>query len=265
VKHHRTPRVVRLVRWTRLFLHLGSAAFLLRFLYPRAGPERRRELASRWAQDLLVILAIRLECEGKVPEAPETGALVAANHVSWVDVFAIGAVRHTRFVAKSEIRDWPLAGMIAARAGTLFVHRARRHDTGRIANQVKEALAEGDCVGLFPEGTTTEGDQLLKFHSSLFEPAVAHGARVHPVALRYLHADGTACRAAAFVGELTFAQSLGLVIRTREMVVRVAFADPVDPAGLNRREVAAETHARVATLLGLAPAPDSAPGTGAGR
>jgi 1-acyl-sn-glycerol-3-phosphate acyltransferase len=88
---------------------------------------------------------------------------------------------------------------------------------------------------------------------------------VHPVALRYLHPDGTPCRAAAFVGELTFAQSLGLVIRTREMVVRIAFSEPVEPAGRNRREVAAETHARVATLLGLAPAPDSAPGTGAGR
>jgi 1-acyl-sn-glycerol-3-phosphate acyltransferase len=248
-----------------LSLHLGSAFLILAFTWPRAAPRRRHVIAVRWAKGLLAILGIRVRCAGRRPPRHRQGVMIAANHVSWVDIFAIASVRHTRFVAKSEIRDWPLAGMIAARAGTLFVHRARRHDTGRIANQVKEALAEGDCVGLFPEGTTTEGDQLLKFHSSLFEPAVAHGARVHPVALRYLHADGTACRAAAFVGELTFAQSLGLVIRTREMVVRVAFADPVDPAGLNRREVAAETHARVATLLGLAPAPDSAPGTGAGR
>lgn len=259
VRHHRTPRVIRVVRWTRLFLHLGSAAFILRFVFPRAHPQRRRELGSRWAQDLLGILAIRLECEGEPPASPDAGALVAANHVSWLDVFAIGAVRHTRFVAKSEIRDWPVAGPIAERAGTLFVRRERRHDTGRIASHVKDALAAGDCVGLFPEGTTTEGDRLLKFHSSLFEPAVAHGARVHPVALRYLHADGTPCRAAAFVGDLTFAQSLGLVIRTREIVVRVSFADPVEPAGRNRRELAAATQERVATLLGL-PTPGSGPG-----
>jgi 1-acyl-sn-glycerol-3-phosphate acyltransferase len=264
VRHHRTPRAIRFVRWTRLILHLGWAAFLLRFLYPRAAPERRRELGSRWSQDLLALLAIRLECEGAPPQFLATGTLIASNHVSWLDVFAIGAVRHTRFVAKSEIRDWPVAGMIAERAGTLFVHRARRHDTGRIASHVKDALAAGDCVGLFPEGTTTEGDQLLKFHSSLFEPAVANGARVHPVGIRYLLPDGTPCRAAAFVGELTFAQSLGLVIRTREMVVRLAFAEPLDPTGLNRREVAAQTQARVATLLGLA-APDSAPGRADGR
>lgn len=242
-----------------MLVHLGSAAFILRFVYPRADAARRRELASRWAQDLLAILAIRLECVGEAPAHGPGGGLIAANHVSWVDVFAIGAVRHTRFVAKSEIRDWPVAGPIAERAGTLFVHRARRHDTGRIANQVKDALAAGDLVGLFPEGTTTEGDDLLKFHSSLFEPAVAHGARVHPVAIRYLHPDGTPCRAAAFVGELSFAQSLGLVIRTREIVARVAFGDPVDAAGLHRREVAALAQARVATLLDL-PASRSGPG-----
>lgn len=259
MRHHRTSRAIRFVRWTRLVTHLAWAAFLLRFLYPRADAPRRRELGSRWSQDLLAILAIRLECEGEPPQALEPGTLIAANHVSWLDVFAIGAVRHTRFVAKSEIRDWPVAGMIAERAGTIFVQRARRHDTGRIANHVRDALAAGDCVGLFPEGTTTEGDQLLKFHSSLFEPAVANGTRVHPVAVRYLHADGTPCRAAAFVGELTFAQSLGLVIRTREMVVRVAFAPPVEPAGRNRREVAAETQRRIATLLGL-PIPGSGPG-----
>ena len=263
MRHHRTSRAVRFVRWTRLVTHLAWAAFLLRFLYPRADAARRRELGSRWSQDLLAILAIRLECEGDPPAAHETGALIAANHVSWIDVFAIGAVRHTRFVAKSEIRDWPVAGMIAERAGTLFVHRARRHDTGRIANHVKDALAAGDSVGLFPEGTTTEGDRLLKFHSSLFEPAVAHGARVHPVALRYLHPDGTPCRAAAFVGELTFAQSLGLVIRTREMVVSVSFAPPVEPAGRNRREVAGETQRRIATMLGI-DSPDSEPGKAAG-
>lgn len=233
-----------------MLVHLGSAAFILRFVFPRADAQRRRELASRWAQDLLAILAIRVEQDGEPP--PEgRGALIAANHVSWVDVFAIGAVRHTRFVAKSEIRDWPVAGAIAARAGTLFVHRTRRHDTGRIAGHVRDALAAGDCVGLFPEGTTTEGDRLLKFHSSLFEPAVAHGVPVHPVALRYELPDGTPCRAAAFVGELTFAQSLGLVIRTREMVVRVSFAPAVDPGGRSRRDLTAATRERVASLLGV--------------
>ena len=116
----------------------------------------------------------------------------------------------------------------------------------------------------FPEGTTTEGDRLLKFHSSLFEPAVANRARVFPVAVRYENADGSPLRAAAYVGDLSFAQSLGQVIRTRETTVRIAFAEPIDPDGLSRQQVAAEAHRRVATLLGL-PGPGTAPARDGGR
>jgi 1-acyl-sn-glycerol-3-phosphate acyltransferase len=143
---------------------------------------------------------------------------IAANHVSWLDIFAISRRAPTRFIAKSEIRDWPLAGWIAERAGTIFIRRERRRDTGRISERVHAALAEGDCVGLFPEGATTEGDEMLKFHSSLFEPAVANAAHVHPCAIRYERADGP-CREVAYVGELSFMQSFGLVMRQRGVVV----------------------------------------------
>ena len=179
--------------------------------------------------------------------------MVAANHVSWLDIFALSGVRPTRFVAKSEIRDWPMAGWIAERAGTLFIRRERRRDTSRINELVHGALADGDCVGLFPEGTTTEGDRLLRFHTSLFEAAVANRARVHPAAVRYEHADGSLCRAMAFVGEVSFVQSLGLVIRQRGIVARLAFAPPLETAGSTRREVAAAAEDSVATLLRLAP------------
>ncbi|MBZ0248868.1 MAG: 1-acyl-sn-glycerol-3-phosphate acyltransferase [Burkholderiales bacterium] len=239
------------MRWTRLLMHMAGGFLTLRFLWPRADTARRHEIAVRWARDLLAILGIRVHCEGRPPPRGRHGAMIAANHVSWADIFAIASVRHTRFIAKSEIRDWPLAGWLAERSGTIFIRRARRHDTARINALVHDALAQGECVGLFPEGTTTEGDRLLKFHSSLFEPAVANQARVYPAAVRYEHPDGTPLKAAAYVGDLSFAQSLGLVIRTRETVVRVAFAEPVDPAGLTRQEVAAEAQRRVATLLGL--------------
>ena len=158
----RTPRLIRAIRWTRLLLHLASAFLTLRFAWPRANAERRHEIAVRWARNLLSILAIRVRCEGRPPPHARHGAMIAGNHVSWVDIFAIASVRHTRFIAKSEIRDWPLAGWLAEKSGTIFIRRARRHDTARINALVHDALAEGDCVGLFPEGTTTEGDRLLK-------------------------------------------------------------------------------------------------------
>jgi 1-acyl-sn-glycerol-3-phosphate acyltransferase len=156
-----------------------------------------------------------------------------------------------------------VAGFIAERAGTLFIRRSRRHDTARINDEVHEALGEGDCVGLFPEGTTTEGDKLLRFHSSLFEPAVANAATVYPAALRYEHADGTPCREMAYAGETTFMQSMGSIIRQRGGVARLAFAEPVAAAGLTRRDVARLTESRVAALLGVT-APHTAPRTPAG-
>jgi len=206
-----------------------------------------------WSAKLLAIVGIATRVEGEPPGEAEMGAMIAANHVSWLDIFAISSVRPTRFIAKSEIRDWPVAGWVVERAGTIFIRRDRRHDTARINEVVHAALVDGDRVGLFPEGTTTEGDRVLKFHSSLFAPAVANKAHVHPCALRYEHSDGTLCRAAAYFGELSFMQSLGLVIRQRGVVARIAFAPAVETAQITRREAAMAARHAVATLLCLDP------------
>jgi 1-acyl-sn-glycerol-3-phosphate acyltransferase len=240
--------------------HALSAAFILRVIFPRVDHERRRALVGWWSRRLLGIMGVATRVSGPPPGALEIGAMVAANHVSWLDIFVISGVRPTRFIAKSEIRDWPLAGWIAERAGTIYIRRDRRRDTARINELVHGALQQGDCVGLFPEGTTTGGDTLLKFHSSLFEPAVANHAHVHPCAVRYENADGSLCRQMAFVGELSFMQSLGLAIRQRGVVARVSFAPAVETEGRGRREVAQLAQARVATLLGLA-AEGTAPST----
>ena len=237
-------------------MHLASALAILRLVFPRASPERRRALHSWWSRKIVRLIGVELRVDGPPPAA---GALVAANHVSWLDVFCVSSVRSTRFIAKSEVRDWPVAGWIAERAGTLFVRRARRRDTARINEIVHAALAQGDCVGLFPEGTTTMGDELLKFHSSLLEPAVANRARVHPVAIRYEHADGSLSRAMSY-GDLSFMQSLALMLRQRHVVAHMAFLEPIDAADLTRREVAAIAQSRIATRLGLA-SPGSEPRT----
>jgi 1-acyl-sn-glycerol-3-phosphate acyltransferase len=215
-----------------------------------------------WSARLVRLVGVEVRVTGE-PPAPDSAAMIAANHISWLDIFVVMSVQPARFIAKSEIRDWPVAGWIAERAGTLFIRRARRHDTARINEQVHSAFAEGACVGLFPEGTTTEGDRLLRFHSSLFEPAVANAAHVHPAAIRYAHEDGSACRAMAYVGEISFMQSLGLIVRQRGVVAHLAFAPPLDAAMHDRRGVARLAHERVASLLGLE-SPGSGPGTGHG-
>ena len=247
------------MRWTRLLLHVAAAATILAFVYPRASRERRRTLLGWWGAKLVRIFGITTHVQGERPTLENAGALIAANHVSWLDVFVVSGVCPTRFIAKSEIRDWPIAGWIADRAETLFVRRARRRDTARINELVHAALAQRDCVGLFPEGTTTEGETLLRFHSSLLEPAVANGARVYPVAIRYQFADGSLCRPMAY-DDLSFMQSAILIARQRGVIARVAFGEPIDTRMLHRRDVAHRARATIATLLGLS-APDTRPGT----
>ena len=235
-----------------MLAHAAIGALLLRVLFPRATASQRRRLVGWWSAKVLRIAGVATRVEGTPPAHGERGAMIAANHVSWLDIFALSGVRPTRFIAKSEIRDWPLAGWIAEHGGTIFIRREKRRDTGRISERVHQALEEGDCVGLFPEGATTEGDEMLKFHSSLFEPAVANKAHVHPCAIRYQRADGALCREMAYVGELSFMQSFGLVLRQRGVVVTLSFAAPIETVGRTRREVAAAAEAEIASLLGLA-------------
>ena len=234
-------------------IHAARAALTLRFLYPRASPERRRVLMQRWCAKLLAILSIEAQVEGDPPSRGENAAMIAANHVSFVDIMLISSVCPTRFVAKSEIREGPLAGWIADRAGTLFIRRDQMRDMARIDARVREVMGEGDCVGLFPEGITTEGDELRKFHSSLFEPAVANSAHVHPVAIRYEHPDGTLCREMSFIGDRTFGESIGLILHQRRVRARIMFAPTVETAGASRRDVAKAVETHVASLLGVDP------------
>jgi 1-acyl-sn-glycerol-3-phosphate acyltransferase len=234
-----------------MLAHAATAALILRAVFPRASPDRRRAFVRWWSAKLLSILNVTARIEGSVPAETPGGTMIAANHVSWLDIFLISSVRPTRFIAKSEIREWPIAGWIVERAGTLFIRRGVRREIMRISERVHDALAQGDCVGLFPEGLTSEGDKLLKFHSPLFESAVANRAVVHPAAIRYENADGTLCRDASYVGERTFMESLTLIIGQRSILARVGFAAAIDTEGATRREVTKIAEARIANLLGL--------------
>jgi 1-acyl-sn-glycerol-3-phosphate acyltransferase len=234
--------------------HTVLGAIILRGVYPRVSNERRRVIKRWWSAKVLRILNVTLKVDGPAPGTAETGAMIAANHVSWLDIFVLSSVRPTRFIAKGEIRDWPVAGWLAFASGTIFIRAEQWRDTARITAKVRAALDDGDCVGLFPEGFTTEGDKLLRFHSALFEPAVANQAHVHPAALRYEEPGGAHCREAAFVGETTFFESLAFIIARKAITARVHFAPTIDTEGLKRRDVMKLTESRIATLLGLTPA-----------
>ena len=163
----------------------------------------------------------------------------------------INAVVAVRFVAKSEIRRWPLLGWLCARAGTLFIDRARRRDTTRVNQMVARRLQAGDVFTVFPEGTTTDGSTLLKFHASLLEPALEAGAAIQPVALWFDRSDGTLCTEAAYDGDKSVWSTLMGITSQHDILAHVCFLPPIFPGERHRREVTFE--AREAILRTLFP------------
>ncbi|MDT7625962.1 MAG: hypothetical protein QOF99_6863 [Pseudonocardiales bacterium] len=185
------------------------------------------------------------------------GVLVVANHLSWLDILALGAVQPMRMVAKREIRDWPLVGTVAARAGTLFVDRAGLRALPSVVAEAATALRAGAAVGLFPEGTTWCGAATGVFRRAGFQAALDAGVPVRPVALGMRLADGSRTGVGAFIGEDTLVDSLLRVARLPELVLEVRVLPPLLPVpGLDRRELARRAELAIAVATGV-PAPAS--------
>jgi 1-acyl-sn-glycerol-3-phosphate acyltransferase len=239
---------VSLFRGGRLTLHFFYAA-LLAIYYPHLNQTKRRRILKNWSRQLLDILNIGIRTEGQWPVRGEGGYLVVANHVSWLDVFVLNTIYPSRFIAKAEVRNWPLIGWLCKRGNTIFIERAMRQDAASVNLRVSTLLQQGICVGLFPEGTTTDGKQVGHFHSALIQPAIDAGAMLCPIALRYQDEGGKQSNAAVFTGEVTLSQSIWRILRSPRFDALLAFTPALATAGGNRRVLARA--AQEAILQGL--------------
>jgi 1-acyl-sn-glycerol-3-phosphate acyltransferase len=190
---------------------------------------------------------VRVRVEG----APLRGkVLVAANHVSWLDILVLGGAAPVAFVARADVEAWPLVGWAAGLNGTIFVARDVRSSVRGQADALREALAQGCAVALFPEGTTEGGHFVLPFRASLFAslfPPLA-GVSVQPVAINY----GAAVAEIAWVGDESFgANAKRILSRPGTIPVTLRFLAPIDPheAG-DRKALAARSQEEVAQALG---------------
>ncbi|HZA19133.1 MAG TPA: lysophospholipid acyltransferase family protein [Pseudonocardiaceae bacterium] len=213
-----------------------------------------RELSMRrWFAAVLAVLGVRLTRYG--PARFGSGVLVVANHVSWLDVVAMGAVQPVRMLAKREVGDWPVVGVLVARAGTIFVDRDRLCGLPAVVAELAAALRAGAAVGVFPEGTTWCGASGGTFRPAVFQAALDAGAAVRPVALHYRLSDERATTGAAFLGTETLGSSLRRIARLRGMVVELNVLPLLRPGpGEGRRELARTTCRAVRKTL---PATDS--------
>ncbi|GAA4925656.1 hypothetical protein GCM10023204_36080 [Actinomycetospora succinea] len=255
----RAVRAVRLgVRGTALVVVL-VAGLLAAIVVPLLGPSATGWVQRLWAAAVLSACGVRVRHTG--PVAPP-GALVVANHVSWLDVFALHAVAPVRMLAKTEVRQWPLLGLMAARAGTVFLDRDRLRDLPGAVAGLADALRAGTPIGVFAEGTTRCGRDLGPFRPAAFQAAFDASAPVVPVALRYRRRGDRPGAApldatAAFVGDDTLASSLLRVLTVRGVDIDVTAcavldsrAAPAGPARASaRRALARATAGAIADAL----------------
>ena len=192
------------------------------------------------------ILGLRITVRG----TPVSGnALYVANHISWLDIPAIGGTAPTRFIAKSEIAGWSLIGWLARLGGSVFVRRQKRSETRVQADAVSIALTEGQPVVLFAEGGTGDGVVLASFRASLFAAANEAGVIVQPIALDYgvRQAEIAWPRGAGFASEMK-----RMLNRPAPVRLTLHFLPPFDGATTDRKQLAAKTHAAISAVLAQA-------------
>ncbi|GAA2457762.1 lysophospholipid acyltransferase family protein [Streptomyces glaucus] len=195
------------------------------------------ELVRRWCRWIVRAAGVRVRVTGAA--APAGGLLLVANHVSWLDVPLLAAVRPARMLAKAEIRRWPVAGPVAARGGVLFIDRDRLRALPDAVAAVAGALRSGAAVAAFPEGSTWCGRAQGSFRRAVFQAALDAGVPVQPVRLRYRTTGGATATAPAFVGEDTLLASLWRVASARGLVAEVEVRPPIPPgAHPDRRALA---------------------------
>ena len=194
-----------------------------------------------WHKRTLDALGIKLSIHGT--PASDT-SLFVANHLSWLDIHLIGSHLPVRFLSKAEIKNWPVFGWLASKAGTLYIPRGSKTASVEANNIMQQTLLDEQHVVLFPEATTSNGN-IKRFHSRLMQSAIDAQCSIQPVAIRYPDKEGKMHEAALFIDDMSFAESIRNIMTAKGLVAELHFLEPVNTRGKSRDELAREAEEQV--------------------
>jgi len=233
-------RFLRQAFWLSLSVMQSITAYRLR---PHRTAGDRAEWAHVWAGKCLRRLGIRYSVTGELPNA----GLVVSNHLGYLDILVYAAAMPCIFVSKAEVKSWPVFGTLANLAGTVYVDRRRRSDTINANTGISRGLAEGLRVIVFPEGTSSDGSEVLPFYPSLFEPAIENQAPVTAAYLSYEVESGTVEQDVAYWGTMTFFPHLLQLLRLGEIRAFIRFSE-TPRVFANRKAASVEMRSEVLRL-----------------
>ena len=235
----------------RALVHAIAGLMTILIKFPRLSQTQRDLRVQAWSSEMLACMGIRLIVKGQ--PAPAGPLLLAANHISWLDITSLHAARHCRFVSKADVKHWPLIGPLASGAGTLFIERESRRDAMRVVHHMAERLRAGDVLAIFPEGTTSDGVSLRPFHANLFQAAIAAEAPVQPVAMQFIdQATGQRSLAPCYIDDDTLLGSVWRTLCTPGIAVVITFGEVQTAQDRGRRVWAADVRD---VIVGMRAAP----------
>jgi 1-acyl-sn-glycerol-3-phosphate acyltransferase len=178
---------------------------------------------------------------------PPTEGVMVCNHLTYIDIIVLSAKAPTVFVAKLEVRRWPIVGWLCACGGTLFINRQKRSDVKRLGAELEPVVSNHLVVCIFPEGTSSDGSEVLPFHSSLLAPATEQNWTVTPACVGYSIEDGSVADEICYWREMVFVPHLLNLLSKKRIDARVAYGPPAPP-DMERKDMAKLLHSEVSEL-----------------
>ena len=243
--------ILRIVRILRIILHTLYGVGLAILVLPTLTIRQRNWIISYWSRRLLAVMNVQVHIHGASPSHDLAGIMFVGNHISWLDIHVLNSIRAVRFIAKAEIRNWPIFGWLAKRANTLFIEREQKKDAMRVVEVASSSLKNGDCLCFFPEGTTTDGTELLKFKGSLMQAPINAKAKVWPFVIEYPHQNGRPNKQMAFAGETTLLESIWRIVSLNQARAVITFLPIVSPEGHERRGLTIAVRHAIANHLNM--------------
>ena len=237
----------RLLTILRIIVHVCKGCFILLLVFPLLKVGQRHHSIRKWCQQLLDIFHIRLSVIG-AERLEDAHYLMAANHISWIDIHVINAFKPHYFVAKAEVASWPIFGWMAKQLGTLFIERGKASSIRRMVPELATQLHQ-KAICIFPEGTSTDGKQVAPFKSNLFEAAIVANAPVYALAVQYFDwQTSKKTIAPAFIGEMGLLDSIWNIICSPPICAEIRISAKL-PALNDRKALAELSQSLVAAQL----------------
>lgn len=236
-------RIIGRLLWLGGVIALGCFSYLCQFAFRQADTNARARWLQRSCRRTLRVLGANLETSGPVPAR----GLLVCNHLSYVDILALSACAPVVFVAKREVRRWPVFGWFARLAGTVFVDREHRTRVGQTTREIETALDHGALVVLFPEGTSSDGKTVLPFKSSLLEPAAGLTHPLSTALIQYELPDGDVGEEVCYWKDMTLVPHLINLMSKRGLRASIRFTQTRADSS-DRKELAKQLHSEILQL-----------------